>query len=254
LDFSVRFLSKMACLVGAIFVFIAPVSAGSDTIKEIDKNAVYTDQGKVFSLSELFWSERDVSFERLIGKQIELDQSDFHEPQYKTNRYGDLRGKILVDGIGWLQSYWISRGTALWQGAGPYPLNLKKQLLEAERQAQEKKHGVWRYVHVETVQEVMELSNFNGFHIVHGKVVSVRKVRGTTYLNFGEDWRTDFTVAILPNFKRNFKGKDWNLDTLENKWISIRGQLRSYNGPYLELYYPEQVEFSDIEAKLIGAK
>jgi len=68
-------------------------------------------------------------------------------------------------------------------------------------------------------------------------------VRGITYINFGDDWKRDFTVAISSKYKVNFKGLDWKFLSLENKWIRIRGQLRTYNGPYMELYFPEQIEF-----------
>ncbi len=81
------------------------------------------------------------------------------------------------------------------------------------------------------------------FQIVEGQVQNVVSIRGTTYLNFGNDWREDFTASVSSKNKKYFKNQDWKLSELTNKWVRVRGRLRDYNGPYMELIFPQQLEF-----------
>ena len=77
------------------------------------------------------------------------------------------------------------------------------------------------------------------FMVVEGKVLDVYQSRNNTYLNFGSDWKTDFTVRVR-NSEKSFKSFD--LDSLANKKIRVRGYVSSYNGPSLTLTHPIHLE------------
>src|SRR3546814_18690321 len=47
-----------------------------------------------------------------------------------------------------------------------------------------------------------------GFELVEGRVVAVGRGGGSTYLNFGEDWRQDFTVAVARQAQKLFEEQD----------------------------------------------
>ena len=62
------------------------------------------------------------------------------------------------------------------------------------------------------------------------------------YLNFGNDWKTDFTVTLGPMARRLFKKAGIEPLSLEGKRIRARGWLKKRNGPMIEASHPEQIE------------
>ncbi|MEH6474842.1 MAG: thermonuclease family protein [Sneathiella sp.] len=236
----------LVCTTCVLPAVAAPVE--TFTISVAKNNILKTVEGPILSLTELFWPKASSPLEDLAGQTVQFDRSKFASPNLNSNRYGDLRGQLSLQGKGWLQRYWIKRGEALWQGAGPYPAELRQELLKAEESARRNKKGIWQRQRVLDAEDLKVLSKQKGFQIVSGRIQSVRRVRGDTYLNFGGDWRRDFTAVISSKYKSKFKGTDWKPESLENKLVRVRGRLRSYNGPYMELYFPEQVEFLNPKA------
>ena len=48
-------------------------------------------------------------------------------------------------------------------------------------------------------------TGLHSFQLVEGRVRAAAVVRGRGYLNFGPDWREDFTVSIAPRDRRRFE-------------------------------------------------
>lgn len=84
--------------------------------------------------------------------------------------------------------------------------------------------------------------------IVRGRVVDVQKVRDVTYLNFGKNWRRDFTVRVAqdalcrngehardPRIEARFSGCDLpGLKALVERRVEVRGFLFEEYGPMIE--------------------
>ncbi len=212
-------------------------------VQEAEDWGLFLKTGQVVSLEELRWISPGDHWQSLKERSVSLEKSDFEKIAAGRNRYGDILGKVMVEPFGWVQEYWIRKGFAVFSGIGPYPVELRKILLTAEKQARAERRGAWKRVAVLQADTPAYLLKMQGFRIVEGQIKNVRKFGGTTYLNFGSDWKSDFTVAISSAERRNFKKLDWKLEDLDNKWIRIRGVIRSYNGPFMELFFPEQIEF-----------
>ena len=82
----------------------------------------------------------------------------------------------------------------------------------------------------------------NSFQLVEGVITTTANVRGRVYLNFGEDYHTDFTILIPPKVRRAFERAGQDLLELEGHNVRVRGWLKEYNGPMVELSHPEQLE------------
>jgi hypothetical protein len=67
-------------------------------------------------------------------------------------------------------------------------------------------------------------------------------VRGRAYLNFGADWKQDFTVTLAPAVRRLFEAEGHDPRAYEGRRIRVRGWLKSFNGPMIEATHPEQIE------------
>jgi micrococcal nuclease len=83
------------------------------------------------------------------------------------------------------------------------------------------------------------------FQLVEGRVIDVATVRNRTYLNFGADWRRDFTISIAPKDRRRFRKSGVDPMSYKGQRIRVRGWLKSYNGSMIDVTHPEQFEILD---------
>ena len=67
-------------------------------------------------------------------------------------------------------------------------------------------------------------------------------VRGRIYLNYGADWRRDFTVTLDRDTVQRFKAEGIDPLAYEARRLRVRGWVKSFNGPMIEVTHPEQIE------------
>ncbi|MBT7757930.1 MAG: thermonuclease family protein, partial [Rhodospirillaceae bacterium] len=84
-----------------------------------------------------------------------------------------------------------------------------------------------------------------GFQLIEGIVLKTALVRGRVYLNFGQDWRQDFTITVAPRDRRLFDRAGFDHQGLAGHRVRVRGWLKHYNGPSIEASHPEQIEILD---------
>lgn len=82
--------------------------------------------------------------------------------------------------------------------------------------------------------------------IVEGRVIDVSPpIRGRVYVNFGLDWRTDFTAAIPGDALALFEETGLDPSRLEGARVRVRGWLYEENGPMVRIDHPEAIELVD---------
>lgn len=159
----------------------------------------------------------------------------------------DRNGRTLAhvvrdDGL-WLQLELVRLG---WARVYTFPDNRQfaRELLGAEREARTAKRGLWRDVtyDVRKADPAALSKDIGTFQIIEGRVANAAKVRGRIYLNFGDDFKTDFTAAIPPDVVPMFTKAKLDPLSLKDKTVRVRGYVRSYNGPSVDISHPEQVE------------
>lgn len=170
----------------------------------------------------------------------------------KLNR--DRHGRIiaflmLADG-GTAQERLVEAGFARVRSA-PDRRVCVRHLLELEARARALSRGIWAdpLYEVRDAESVEALSRLEGsFQIVEGRVARVSVIARRVYLNFGEDWRRDFTVTVEPADVKLFAaGVDsvGDLSALEGRRIRVRGFIERFNGPAMTITHPEQIEILD---------
>jgi hypothetical protein len=89
------------------------------------------------------------------------------------------------------------------------------------------------------------------YEVVEGRIETVAEVRGRTYLNFGRNWRRDFTVTVAGDAAKLFNGQNEGLAGLKGRLVRVRGWIENVNGPSINLTHPEQLEIleSDTAAR-----
>jgi len=171
-----------------------------------------------------------------LGKTVRLSFAGSEK-----DRHGRLLAHLHTPSGAWVQGEMLKRGMAR---VYSFPDNRAavEDLLVLERDAREAKRGIWS-LGFYTVREPQELSRLIGtFQLVTGRVLKAAKVKGTVYLNFGADWRTDFTIMVKAKAARLFAKAGVDPLALEGRMVRVRGWLKKFNGPMIEASHPEQIE------------
>ena len=175
--------------------------------------------------------------------------SDLVLGQRVTLAYGgrriDRHGRALAhlirqDGV-WVQGAMLEAGLARVYSFEDNRAGVE-EMLAAERRARAARRGIWAhpFYAVRAVGETDRL--LDSFQLVEGEVLDAAEVRRRVYLNFGPDWRDDFTVSIAPDHVRAFRAAGLEPLDLGGRRIRVRGWLYSRNGPMIDATHPEQIE------------
>ena len=120
-------------------------------------------------------------------------------------------------------------------------------LLAAEYEARESKRGIWAldYYDIRSPEPNRLAQDVDSFQIVEGVITSVAEIRGRIYLNFGADYKTDFTVVIDKENRKAFEGTGYELLGLEGAKVRVRGWIELKNGPSIWLTHSTPLELLD---------
>ena len=165
--------------------------------------------------------------------------------QDKPDRHGRVWAHLIrpgPNGPEWVQEQLVHRGM-LMVDTSPKDRNCARQLLAAEDEARRAEHGIWRDEGAAEVIDAKTAARLaDQFLIVEGTILSVKTVRGVTYLNFGERWKTDFTVIIKKSGAKSLAKDGIDLQTLEGARIRVRGYAIYKNGAEITWTHAEQLE------------
>jgi endonuclease YncB( thermonuclease family) len=187
---------------------------------------------------------RDALAELATGRSVSLGYGGS-----QIDRHGRALAHLhVMDGPQaglWLQGEMLARGLARVYSFADNRA-LVAEMLALEQAARQARRGIWTdpwYRMLTPGDLERELFPVLGsFQIVEGRVLDAAVVRKRGYLNFGEDWKTDFTVAIDPAALRLFEASGLDLDAYQGRRIRVRGWIKSFNGPMIEATHPEQIE------------
>lgn len=172
------------------------------------------------------------------GRAVDLAYAD-----RGTDRHGDLLAYMFVD-KDLLQSRLIDDGLAR-----AYSRNDTRRcaalLLKREAAARAAKRGIWanNFYRIRHADELD--AEIGTFQLVESKVISVKAGRERTFLNFGPDYRTDFTVTISARDVKRLAKDGIDPASWNGKNVRVRGWVSLLNGPEIELTHAEQIELLD---------
>lgn len=168
------------------------------------------------------------------GQTLELAYAD--SPR---DRHGRLLAHARDRQGRWLQGELLSAGHARVMTTAESRA-FAGDMLRLENEARARGLGLWadRRFRVLTTDQASRY--IESFQIVEGVVVSAADLRGRIYINFGPDWRSDFTIALDRRTLRALA--QGGADSLSGRRLRVRGWLKSFNGPMIEATHPEQIE------------
>lgn len=143
-----------------------------------------------------------------------------------------IEGEMLRQGLARVYTFFDNRKAAA-------------EMLAIEDEARAARRGLWANPFYAVRDAATVARHVDGFEIVEARVRAVAKVKGRYYLNFGDDWRRDFTVKIERRNAKLFDRASLDLTQWAGKLIRVRGWVAWQNGPMIEATHPEQITLLD---------
>ncbi len=152
----------------------------------------------------------------------------------KTTALGAQVAHVQTTSGLWLQHALVEGGHVYFMPHTLRPV-AADPLRGAEKNARESHKGLWAIGGLSPVHANSDKLQPGWFQIIIGKVLSEKRSRSGTYLNFGKDWATDFTVQIPKRLYRQFTETENQSFGLEGKTIEVRGWVEWAGGPKIIL-------------------
>lgn len=193
----------------------------------------------------------------LEGKFVSVEVNE----SKKTDRFGRLLAHVWVYGNCesntvdscqkrvWVQGNLVENGYAIVYNYSQL-FNYNLALLTLEYSAREQFKGVWQEQKMTVLDTRTVEANSsryrNSFKFIEGVPTQIVESKNKIYINFGEDWKKDFTITVDKAYKASIKEYfGGNLTELEGKKVIVRGWVEYYNGPMIRLVTPSQIQVKD---------
>ena len=249
------FFTVLASLLCSPFSFAEDFSSLQKTGKAtvVDVITPYTiqlDSGKIINLSGIHYPDYDLETpgdfsltayqilkDLLPGQQVEVWQTQ-DKNWGRKNRLGHEYAHIqIIKKDIWAQGILLSLGLAHVRTKQRNP-EMAEQMYALENLARSEKSGIWQ-----TGQAIISPDeahkHIGEFAVIEGRIKAASLNKNRLYLNFGSNWREDFTVSVAPENMRNFTENGLDPMKWNNKHVQVRGYIRSYNGPFMEINHRE---------------
>ena len=122
-----------------------------------------------------------------------------------------------------------------------------ERLLVAEAAARKAGLGLWsghEYA-IWRPDDPSLLGQIGLYALVEGRVVSVGAGSRIVFLDFGHNWRRDFTVLVAASEADRFAAAGKKLESLASRVIRVRGVVEENNGPAIRVDNPDAIELVD---------
>ncbi|MBU0694757.1 MAG: thermonuclease family protein [Candidatus Omnitrophica bacterium] len=198
--------------------------------------------GKFIYQPQAFSREAKQFVEKLVkGKMVRVE-FDLE----KEDKYSRLLGYCFLKkeaGEVFLNKKLLREGLAVLY---TFPPNVRyvEEFLKAQKEARKDKRGLWGAYEIIAPGEAR---NFIGqIRTVRGKVLSTYDSGKAVFLNFGQNYKSDFTIVIFKNSLVYFNqiGIKPNI-FYKGKTIEVSGRIREYNGPEIIANSPYEIEVLD---------
>jgi micrococcal nuclease len=178
----------------------------------------------------------------VLGHTVKLAYGGRH-----TDRYGRHLAHLFLNENGkktWVQGELLAAGAARAYGL-PGSFACASELLSNEGMARASRRGLWDvavYQPKPSQLTALLLSRRSRFEIVEGIVSSISRTKSGLYLNFGNDWKADFTARVSKDILSANPDLDDTLADISGKHVRIRGWIERRNGPMIDIRDPSQLE------------
>ncbi|MCK5375121.1 MAG: thermonuclease family protein [Alphaproteobacteria bacterium] len=193
-------------------------------------------------LDDFLTGEKVAVYQTSKSDQGRINRMGYHIAHLVRINDGALKGNQNKKGKDvWVQGLMLSLGLARVRTT-KYNRDMAAQMLALEDIARKQKDGLWNMSDYILLTPEQAKAHIGSYQLIEGVVKGITMHKNKTYINFGHNWRKDFTLGISGSNARTFRRehiepREWNGATMR-----VRGWIESFNGPYIELDHPERVE------------
>lgn len=174
----------------------------------------------------------------LLNKKVRLYQRR-HDKKGLQNRMGyDLVHLQRADDNAWVQGTMLLNGYATIR---PSAINVEMaaEMIDLEQKAQKAQTGLWKDSAYETYTSENAEKAIKSWAVIEGTIKASAIIRNTVYLNFGDNWKTDFTTGLESKVRREMAKHNIDPLSLTHTNVRVYGWVEDRNGPYISLLAPE---------------
>jgi micrococcal nuclease len=194
--------------------------------------------------------EAKAALERMVmGKRVTLSFGGRRRDRYRRwlahlhleTEGGSGTPRRGFDNARWVQGAMLSLGLARVYSFADNRSAIA-EMLARERAARAARRGIWGHPFYRILDHREAGRHINSFQLVEGRVLTVAPTRRRVFLNFGQNYRTDFTIVIERRNLKHFEDRRRRLVALAGKRVRVRGWVKRRNGPMITVTHPEQIE------------
>ncbi len=182
---------------------------------------------------------RDFLKEKILGRVVRLGRCE-SEPR---DRYGRILSFVEIRGRD-VGTELLRSGLARTLFIGSCSRKRAPSYRTIERNAFRQARGIWARQEPRRVDHEQAGRYIGWMMSVTGQVSNVHIGPRAIHLNFGRDYRTDFTAVIfrsnLPGLSK--QGLLMPVTDYKGKRVQVSGHIKSYNGPEILIDFAEQIK------------
>ena len=169
---------------------------------------------------------------KALGRQVAVASCE------EKDRYGRTLASVTLDGEN-LNLALLREGLAVPMLIPPCGGLVAEPTLAAASEALMARRRLYR--DIELLPHA-EAAGFIGQRVhVYGKILEIHRGPKALHLNFGADWRTDFTAVLFGRGQERFRSLGLDPADLEGRTVVVSGKLKEYYGPEIVVSRPEQL-------------
>ncbi len=231
-----------------ILLYILLSASSGQRVEVIDGDTIMLGSQKIRyigidapEMDEPFYKEAKMrNRSLLLGSNIRIEECK-EEPR---DRYGRTLAWVFADGT-LINAVLLEEGLAMALIIPPCGKRMERLFLSLQREARKERRGLWSIA--ERAINHTEADRYIGSYMaVKGRVISTYNSGRAVFLNFGRDYRTDFTVVILARYLREFYTLGIDPEIFyRGKKVIVIGRIEEYNGPEIVVRNPSQIWIED---------
>jgi micrococcal nuclease len=183
----------------------------------------------------LSWEARNRLLELAGGKVVELRTCS------ERDQYDRMLAVVMIEGGLNVNITLLEEGLAVPMLIPPCGKMVTSQVLRAAEAAIGAGRGIYSRAGYRIVNHEAAGEHIGQRAVVRGKITALHKGKKAWHLNFGDDWRTDFTAVLFSEGRLRFEALGVNPEDLVGREVLVLGLVKSYNGPEIIVRGPEQI-------------
>ena len=158
----------------------------------------------------------------------------------ERDRYGRLLATVSVDGSD-VNRILLREGLALPMLIPPCGRTVAKEILIAAAEGAMSGKGIYTRGENRIISHADSHEHIGEYVMVKGRILELYKGRKAWHLNFGQDYKTDFTAVLFRDGQSRFSDLGIDPAVLVGSEVLVIGKVKRYNGPEIIVHGPDQI-------------